>query len=71
MGTFGTRLAQSFLMGLGLATATWFGVAFGVAGGFMTVTQQYAGAGAMFFFGLGIGIAKDTGDNIATPKAGS
>jgi hypothetical protein len=63
MGNFGNRLAQSFLIGLGLALATYFGIGFGTAVAIFTPVQQWAGTGAMFFFGLGIGIAKDTGEN--------
>ena len=68
MGNFGNRLAQSLFIALALATAAWFGIAFGIAGGFMTLEQQYAGTGMMFFCGVGIGLAKDTGDNATTTK---
>ena len=61
---WGKRLASSFLLALGAAIATWFGVGFGIAAGIFTVPQQMAGTGAMFFFVFGAGMAADTADAI-------
>jgi len=66
MGSFGKRLAQSFLIGAGLSLATFFGLGYGVAAGIWTVTQQLIGSGAMFMFGLGIGVAQDTEEQVTT-----
>jgi hypothetical protein len=63
---WGKRLASSFLLALGAAVATWFGIGFGVDPtiAIFTVAQQVAGTGAMFFFVFGAGMAADTADAI-------
>ena len=64
---WGKRLASSFLLALGAATATWFGIGFGAsaaAGWIFTAAQQIVGTGAMFFFVFGAGMAADTADAI-------
>jgi len=63
---WGKRLASSFLLALGAATATWFGIGFGIppAATIFTATQQIVGTGAMFFFVFGAGMAADTADAI-------
>ena len=64
---WGKRLASSFLLALGAAVATWFGIGFGLGTtpeAIFTATQQMAGTGAMFFFVFGAGMAADTADAI-------
>lgn len=61
---WGKRLAASFLLALGAATATWFGIGFGLPDGIFTAAQQAAGIGAMFFFVFGAGMLADTADAI-------
>ena len=65
---WGKRLASSFLLALGAAVATWFGIGFGLgttsAEAIFTATQQMAGTGAMFFFVFGAGMSADTADAI-------
>jgi hypothetical protein len=63
---WGKRLASSFLLALGAATATWFGIGFGLAvsPAIFSLAQQMAGTGAMFFFVFGAGMAADTADAI-------
>ena len=62
---WGKRLASSFLLALGAALATWFGVGFGVGTDLpFTALQQIVGTGAMFFFVFGAGMAADTADAI-------
>lgn len=67
---WGKRLASSFLLALGAATATWFGIGFGIGAiGLFTAVQQMAGTGAMFFFVFGAGMAADTADAIKEATA--
>ena len=61
---WGKRLASSFLLALGAATATWFGIGFGLTDLIFTAAQQAVGTGAMFFFVFGAGMAADTADSI-------
>jgi hypothetical protein len=64
---WGKRLASSFLLALGAALATWFGIGFGVGTDVtlpFTAVQQIVGTGAMFFFVFGAGMVADTADAI-------
>jgi hypothetical protein len=60
---WGKRLAPSFLLGLGVSLATYFGL--GYVPTIYDTVMQAMGAGAMFFLVFAHGMLKDTEEEVA------
>lgn len=61
---WGKRLAPSALLAMGVSIFTWFGIGYGISAGIYSAAQQMAASGAMFFLVFGIGMAKDSADQV-------